>query len=52
MKNDIYVKISLIEIALQIIKHELMELVVLVPNTALLFPGVKSVVIFVLNNLR
>jgi hypothetical protein len=28
MKNDIYVKISLIEIALQI-KHELMELVVL-----------------------
>jgi len=51
VKNDIYVKISLIEIALQI-KHELMELVVLVPNTALLFPGAKSVVIFVLNNLR
>jgi len=51
VKNDIYVKISLIEIALQI-KHELMEHVVLVPNTSLLFPGAKSVVFFVLNNLR
>ena len=40
-----------IEIALHI-KHELMELVVLVPNTAILFPGVKSMVFFVLNNLR
>lgn len=29
-----------------------MELVVLVPSTALLFPGTKSVVTFVLNNLR
>ena len=29
-----------------------MELVVLVPSTALLFPGAKSVVIFALNNLR